>query len=63
MKTILTFVAGTAVALFTMWGVAGLVVALRKSPVSWDEVVFSWIFIVVAVVIYKFAFSRHRLYR
>jgi hypothetical protein len=62
MKSILKFVAGTAVAALTMWGVAGFVLAVRKSTVSWDEVVISWAFIVVAIVIYKFAFSRHKLY-
>jgi hypothetical protein len=61
-RTALRFLAGTVVALLAMWGIAQGVQGLTKSPVLWDEVVFGWMFIVGAIVIYKFTFSRRPLY-
>jgi hypothetical protein len=60
MKAVVRFVAGTVVALFTLWGLGSFYYAITSHPFSGDQAAAGAAFIVAAIVIYKFAFSDRK---
>jgi hypothetical protein len=62
MKAVIRFVAGTVVALLTLWGLGSFYLALTSHPFSGDQAAIGAAFIVGAIVIYKFAFSDRKIW-
>jgi hypothetical protein len=61
-RAIVRFIAGTAVALLTLWGLGSLYYAITSHPFSGDQAALGAGFITAAIVIYKITFSARKIW-
>ena len=62
MRAAVRFVAGTAVALFAMWGLGSFYYSITSHPFSGDDAAVGAAFITAAIVIYKLVFSDRKIW-
>ena len=61
-RAIVRFIAGTTVALLTLWGLGSLYYAITSHPFSGDQAALGAGFITAAIVIYKITFSARKIW-